>query len=174
MAEHEPRIGETSEWYTPPEIFKALDLPFDLDPYSPGSDHWVPGKIYKKEDDGLRQPWYGLVLMNPPFGGRNGHVRWLVKFLDHGNGVAMVRAYTSSGWWHEYVVPRAELLCFPKGKTKFIRPDGSIGKAPGHGVVLIGMGDVACAALRRSGLGFCARIVEAGKPPPLGWAGRPA
>jgi hypothetical protein len=32
MAEHEPCIGETSEWYTPPEIFKALDLTFDLDP----------------------------------------------------------------------------------------------------------------------------------------------
>jgi hypothetical protein len=26
MAEHEPSIGETSEWYTPPEIFAALKL----------------------------------------------------------------------------------------------------------------------------------------------------
>jgi hypothetical protein len=29
-------------------------------------------------------------------------------------------------------------------------------------VVLIGMGDVACTALRKSGLGFCAVIVEPG------------
>jgi hypothetical protein len=36
------------------------------------------------------------------------------------------------------------------------RPDGTIGKAPGHGVVLIGMGETACTALRRSGLGRCA------------------
>jgi len=160
MAEHEPCIGATSDWYTPPEYFKALDLTFDLDPCSPGSHHWVPARrIFTVEDDGLVQPWHGLVFVNPPFGGRNGHVPWLTKFLDHANGVAIVRAYTSSGWFHAYVVPRAELLLFPNGKTKFIRPDGSVGKEPGHGVVLIGMGRVANDALLRSGLGFCARIV---------------
>ena len=31
----------------------------------------------------------------------------------------------------ELLDPRAELLLFPRGKTKFVRPDGSIGKAPG-------------------------------------------
>src|SRR5262249_4266353 len=46
-------IGATSDWYTPPEIFKALRLVFDLDPCSPGRDHWVPGKkIYTIDDDG--------------------------------------------------------------------------------------------------------------------------
>ena len=72
MAEHEPCIGETSEWYTPPEYFKALGLVFDLDPCSPGPGHWVPAKkIYTIEDDGLRQPWFGLVFMNPPYGGQS-------------------------------------------------------------------------------------------------------
>jgi hypothetical protein len=163
MAEHEPCIGATSDWYTPPEYFEKIGLVFDLDPCSPGPGHWVPArKIYTVEDDGLKQPWLPgwLVFMNPPYGGRNGHVVWLKKFLDHSNGIAIVRAYTSSGWWHAHVVPRAELLLFPKGKTKFIRPDGSVGKAPGHGVVLIGMGRVANGALLRSGLGFCARILE--------------
>src|SRR5215471_4462214 len=164
MAEHENSIGATSDWYTPPEIFNALGLVFDLDPCSPGPGHWVPARrIYTEADDGLRQPWHGLVFMNPPFGGRNGHVPWLAKFLDHGNGIAIVRAYTSSAWFHEYVVPRAELLLFPKGKTKFIRPDGSVGAAPGHGVVLLGMGDIACTALRKSRLGFCAVITESSR-----------
>jgi hypothetical protein len=49
---------------------------------------------------------------------------------------------------------KGELILFPRGKTKFIRPDGSVGKAPGHGVVLIGMGEVACRALLASGLGM--------------------
>jgi len=161
MAEHEPCIGATSDWYTPPEYFEALGLVFDLDPCSPGPGHWVPArKIYTIKDDGLQQLWDGLVFMNPPFGGRNGHVPWLVKFLDHANGIAIVRSYTSSGWFHTYVVPRAELLLFPNGKTRFIRPDGSVGKEPGHGVVLIGMGRIANDALLRSELGFCARIVE--------------
>jgi hypothetical protein len=154
MAEHEPCIGMSSEWYTPPEIFTALGLTFDLDPCSPGLGHWVPAwRIYTKADDGLSQEWNGCVFMNPPFGGRNGHVPWLRKFLEHGNGIAIVRAYTSSDWFHEWAV-RAETMLFPRGKTKFIRPDGSIGTAPGHGVVLLGMGRTANAALLQSGLGM--------------------
>ena len=85
MAEHEPCIGATDDWYTSRDIFDALGLIFDLDPCSPGPAHWVPArKIYTKEDDGLVQPWSGTVFMNPPFGRRNGHVPWLRKFLAHG------------------------------------------------------------------------------------------
>jgi hypothetical protein len=53
-----------------------------------------------RSDNGLAQPWSGLVFMNPPFGGRNGHVPWLRRFLDPSNGIAIVRAYTSSAWFH--------------------------------------------------------------------------
>ena len=63
-------------------LFNALGLQFDLDPCSPGPGHWVPAnKIYTKEDDGLTSPWEGSVFMNPPFGGRNGHIPWMKKFL---------------------------------------------------------------------------------------------
>jgi hypothetical protein len=155
MAEHEPSIGQSSDWYTPREIFDALGLVFDLDPCSPGPGHWVPARnIYTKADDGLAQPWAGLVFVNPPFGGRNGHVPWLRKFLEHANGIAIVRAYTSSAWFHRWAI-KAEMMLFPRGKTKFVRPDGSIGRAPGHGVALLGMGKTACDALARSGLGWC-------------------
>jgi hypothetical protein len=44
--------------------------------------------------------------------------------------------YTSSDWFHRHAV-HAETMLVPKGKTKFIRQDGSIGRAPGHGVVLM-------------------------------------
>lgn len=158
MGKHEPSIGASDDWFTPPEIFSALGLTFDLDPCSPGAGHWVPARLfYTKDDDGLSHPWRGLVFMNPPFGGRNGHVPWLRKFLDHGNGIAIVRAYTSSSWFHEWAI-RAETMLFPRGKTKFIKPDGSIGKAPGHGVVLLGMGGVSNAALEASGLGLFVRL----------------
>src|SRR5262245_11977793 len=97
--------------------------------------------------------------MNPPFAGRRGHVPWLRKFFEHGNGIALVAARTSADWFHQVVVPNAELLLFPNGKTKFHRPDGSIGREPGTGIALIGAGSVACNALRRSGLGACMTIV---------------
>jgi hypothetical protein len=168
MAEHENSIGASDDWWTPPEIFKALSLTFDLDPCSPGPGHWVPArKIFTKADDGLNRPWHGSVFMNPPFGGRNGHVPWLGKFLRHGIGVAIVRAYTSSEWWHEYM-PYAETIVFPKGKTQFIpspalrerltadaAASGRIWRnAPGHGIALIGMGSEARHALINSKLGM--------------------
>ena len=157
MKHHEPSIGATDDWYTPPEIFGALGLVFDLDPCSPGPDHWVPARgVYTKADDGLRQLWIGLVFVNPPFGGRCGHIPWIEKFLAHGNGIAIVRAYTSAGWFHDHAI-RAQTMLFPRGKTKFHRPDGSVGTAPGHGVVLLGVGDVANQALAGSGLGLFVR-----------------
>ena len=154
MAEHENSIGESDEWYTPPEIFHALGERFDLDPCSPGAGHWVPAdKFYTKLQDGLRQPWDGFVFMNPPFGGRNWHVPWLKRFLEHGNGIAIVRAYTSSAWFHDYAI-KADAMLFPRGKTKFIRADGTIGRAPGHGIVLLAMGNRGKASLKQSGLGL--------------------
>jgi hypothetical protein len=47
-------------------------------------------------------------------------------------------------------------------EPKLVRPDGSIGKEPGMGVVLIGAGSVACEALRKSGLGACMTIERNG------------
>lgn len=158
MAEFENNTGESDEWYTPPEIFNAFGCEFDLDPCSPGENHWVPAKkIYTKEDNGLSKTWSGFVFMNPPFGGRNGHVPWLKKFIKHGNGIAIARSYTSSGWFHDHM-GKVDLLLFPKGKTKFIRPDGTIGKAPGHGVFFIGMGQIACRVLKSCELGLYGKL----------------
>lgn len=148
------RPGESDEWYTPPYIFGALKIQFDLDPCSPGAGHWVPARdIFTKADDGLKRDWYGVVFMNPPFGGRNGQVPWLKKFVEHGNGVAIVNALTSAGWFHDWAT-ECETMVFPRGKTKFIRPDGSQGRSPGNGIVLLGMGDAANVALARCDLGF--------------------
>lgn len=160
---HEPSVGMSDEWYAPPEIFEALGLVFDLDPCSPGLGHWVPARqIYTKADDGLSQIWTGCVFMNPPFGGRNGHVPWLRRFLMHANGIAIVRAYTSAAWFHDYAI-RAETILFPRGKTKFIRPDGTVGSSPGHGVALLAMGEAARAALHGSGLGLCVDLPGSGR-----------
>lgn len=161
MAEHEPCIGESDEWYTPREFFAAFGVTFDLDPCSPGADHWVPARtVYTMTDDGLKQPWSGFVFMNPPFGGRNGQVPWLRKFFDHGDGIALVAARTSAAWFHDHA-PRAKVWLFPRGKTKFIRPDGTVGKSPGTGVVLFAAGDRACDVLARCGLGIPTRPLAA-------------
>lgn len=67
MAEHEPCIGQSDDWYTPPDMLKALGERYDLDPCSPGAKHWVPAdRVFTISDDGLAQPWDGFVFMNPP------------------------------------------------------------------------------------------------------------
>ena len=154
MSEHERCIGESDEWYTPMFIFEALGEVFDLDVASPCKNHWVPAKkVFTQEDDGLSQKWEGFVWMNPPFGGRNGQVPWLKKFMEHSNGICLVAARTSAGWFHEFA-PQADAILFPKGKTKFVRPDGSVGGSPGTGVVLMAKGHRAQQALKNSGLGI--------------------
>jgi hypothetical protein len=179
MAEHEPCVGATSEWFTPKSVFDAIGIQFGLDAAHPGWDNphcCVPAqRIFTVRDDGLRQPWHGLVWLNPPFGGRRGQVPWLRKFFDHGDGIALVAARTSADWFHSIVTPNAQLMLFPNGKTKFVRPNGSIGKEPGTGVVLIGMGKIACAALLKSGLGACCTVVDPRRRQlPFGWRGRAA
>jgi hypothetical protein len=161
-------LGKSDEWRTPKSVFDALKLAFDLDPCWPISGPcFVPAqRHYTIHDNGLMQPWHGLVWLNPPFGGRRGHVPWLKKFFAHGSGVALVNALTSADWFHGVVAPNAQVLCFPNGKTKFVKPDGSVGAEPANGIVLLGVGDAANDALLRSELGFCVRIVRSSNAQP--------
>lgn len=153
MSEWE-KAGVSDEWYTPREIFDALKIHFDLDVASPGFHHWVPARnILTKEHDGLKQEWSGTVFMNPPFGGRNGQVPWLKKFIKHGDGIAIVAARTSAKWFQD-LIPHCDGLLFPRGKTKFVRPNGTVGKSPGSGVVIVAMGRKSFVALKQSNLGF--------------------
>jgi len=160
---YEKAKGESSEWRTPKFIFDALKLEFALDPCGPqGGYYCVPAKkIYTAADDGLRQPWGdGLAFVNPPWSEKRcAVVPWLRRFFAHpGGGVFIAVARTSCSWFHQLVLPHAELLCFPCGKTRFIKSDGSPGPSPTNGIALIAKGEVACVALRRSGLGYCVTV----------------
>jgi hypothetical protein len=179
MAKHfEAAVAQTAEWLTPPEIFhggpgghpRGLRLVFDLDPCSPGPGlcHVPARHVYTKVDNGLILPWRGTTFCNPPFNmsegaKRNGIIPWLQRFFNHGNGILLVRAQTACGWWHEHIVPNAQLTCFVKGKTKFLRGDGSLGKQPTSGVCLIAAGKTCIDALLNSDLGWCAGTVEPGR-----------
>jgi len=150
MSELKMGIGETDEWYTPREIFDALNVHFDLDPCSSGKDRVPAANKYTKDMSGLDRPWDGMVWMNPPFGGRNGHVPWLRKFVYHGNGIGLCRAYTSAEWFHVWM-PHMDGLLFPRGKTKFIKADGTVGKSPSSGIVIFSKGKQATEILSNCG-----------------------
>lgn len=158
---HESSVNESIEWYTPPEIFDALGLTFDLDPCSPGEGKsYVPAKRHLTiVDDGLATAWQGTVWMNPPYGP---HVpTWLSKLADHGDGIALLFARTDTKWFQTYVAGRADLVCFVDGRIKFFKGGmDERGGSPGAGSVLIAYGKRSADALLASGLGACMQFIE--------------
>lgn len=131
----------TSEWYTPEEIFIAMRVKFDLDVASPGSPivPWLPAaQHFTKEDDGLEQEWGGkFVWMNPPYGERNWLFEWIFKFIENGNGVALVTDFTSTDWWH-LLTKNSDAVLFVKPKVQFLPRQAGRYNALGSSLVAIG------------------------------------
>ncbi|KQO43048.1 hypothetical protein [Methylobacterium sp. Leaf85] len=146
-------LGRSDEWYTPPQVFEALGCSFDLDvaPARYGVSH-VPARTFLA-GDGLAEPWFGYVWMNPPFGGRKDKAPWLDRFFEHGNGIALTPDRTSAPWfWPAW--ERAGAVLFTR-KIRFLRPDGSEGESPSNGTALFAAGEAGVVALERAArLGF--------------------
>ena len=146
---HDDKNNKSVDWYTPPSIFKSLDLEFDLDPCQPEQKiPWIPAKKhYHIGDDGLASPWGdGLVWLNPPYG--RDTPKWLAKMHEHRNGVALVFARTDCKWYHD-VVAKSDAILFLKGRIKFVDGLGVTGGGgAGCGSMLIAWGRPSVSALQ--------------------------
>tara|TARA_R110000851_G_C13100092_1_gene568092 strand:- start:765 stop:1280 length:516 start_codon:yes stop_codon:yes gene_type:complete len=155
---HWESTGASDEWFTPQYIFDALGCRFDLDVAAPaGFTTHVPADLFITANS-LETQWRGFVWMNPPFGGRNGLTPWLERFTSHGDGIALVPDRTSAPWF-QWAFGSAQRALFIAPKVKFERPDGSIGKSPSTGTVLLSMGERGAEALKQghiNGLGMLA------------------
>lgn len=156
MGLHELAIAHTTEWYTPPGLFEALGLTFDMDVASPmaGPVPWVPARRFvNPAENGLVVPWDGRVWCNPPFG------RLLPKFahrmVEHGNGVLILPARTETRLFHA-TAPVADAVCFMFNRLHFIREDGYQARA-GYATILMGFGAECADAIARAGLGWTVR-----------------
>ena len=135
------------DWYTPKWIFDTLGLTFDIDVASPPEGvPWIPTKrYYTMADDGLSQPWNGLVWCNPPF---SKVTPWADRFRKHQNGILLTpfaRSYYLDRLW----VSEATMFHLPY-ELKFMKPDGKM-HAMSFGAVLWAMGDEAQTALKKLG-----------------------
>jgi DNA N-6-adenine-methyltransferase (Dam) len=143
--------GKSDEWLTPPYIFAALGCKFDMDVAAPaGGGSCVPAAHFLTEKSNCA--WNGFIWMNPPFGGRNSLSPWMNKFFAHGNGIALTPDRTSAPWFQE-AWPRAHAILFTR-KIRFLRLDGTEGKAPSNGTALWAAGEAATEILRQSSLGI--------------------
>lgn len=87
----------TDDYYTPRWVFEAAGLVFDLDVAAPVDPtlRTCPARRYLTPvEDGLNQPWEGLVWMNPPYSAAG---PWVERFVAHRNGLALVPP-TRSAW----------------------------------------------------------------------------
>ena len=99
----------SDDYYTPAWIFDALGLHFDLDVASPPHATNVPcDRYYTQADNGLAQPWYGRVWMNPPF---SNSTPWVLRFIEHGNGVALLPNAKSR--WFNTLWDELDAKCVP-------------------------------------------------------------
>ena len=139
--------GKTSdECYTPASLFEVLDIRFDLDPAScPRELSAVPAdRIYTVEDDGLAQPWFGRVWLNPPY---SNPTPWVERFLEHGHGIALLPDWSGAKWCHD-IWNKADGVAKKSGNTYFNLPTGST-KPMLHGLLLFAMGDDCVEAIGR-------------------------
>lgn len=114
-------ISQSDEHYTPKSLFDAMALTFDLDVAAPEFGvPWLPAKNhYSLQNDGLENDWYGRVWLNPPY---SKPTPWVDKFIDHGNGVALL-VVSKSKWFHK-LWEAAHGICPTPRELKFERPDG--------------------------------------------------
>lgn len=149
---HEASTGATVEWYTPPEVFAALAISFDLDPAAPpGGVPWIPAaRALSRADDGLVQPWHGRVWLNPPYG--RDIFRWLDRLAAHGDGLALVFARTDTAWFHR-AFSSATAACFIRRRLRFVSASGVISGPAGAPSLLLAYGLPCALAAAESGLG---------------------
>ncbi len=138
--------GTSDEHYTPAFLFGELGVLFDLDVAAPtgGSDNVPATHYFDKEKDGLAQPWWGNVWMNPPY---SAPTPWVHKFVEHGNGIALLPV-TRGKWW-DLLWENADAIAPLVYNFKFERPDGLASKPIVFRTCLYAMGSDNAQALHR-------------------------
>ena len=159
IGSHQSAKMLTDEWLTPRSIIEALG-PFDLDPCSPIDRPWSTAKKhYTKEDNGLLQPWDGLVWCNPPYG-QETH-KWLNRCSLHNNCLVMIPARTETRMWFDYVWYHAKLIVFLKGRPHFYHVDGRRAKGnSGAPIVIIAYGKEASRRIEHAVLASRLRVIR--------------
>lgn len=134
-----------NEWYTPAEYIEAARRvmgDIDLDPASSAAANQVVAAdtFYTIEDDGLSQPWFGRVWLNPPYAA--GVVdRFAGRFTDavYDNeieqGIVLVNNATDTTWFF-MLVAACSAITFTRGRIRFWNSEGTQG-APLQGQAIL-------------------------------------
>jgi len=142
-----------NEWYTPKEYADAADKTMGgihLDPASSDKANKIikADKYYTKETNGLKHKWQGNVWMNPPYS-QPLIKEFIDKLIDGINcedikqACVLVNNATETLWF-QALLQRCSVVCFLKGRIKFIDKGGNGTGAPlqGQAILYFGNNDI--------------------------------
>ena len=134
--------SESTEWVTPPDLFKAWDdiYHFTTDPATNSCNPLDCKVFYTLKEDGLVQPWFANVWINPPYG-RGLIEPWVKRAYEYavvqgqGTVVMLLPARTDNPWFQKYIwsndtgMPRDNVrLYFFKRRVSFLLFDEGSGR----------------------------------------------
>jgi ParB family chromosome partitioning protein len=143
-------VGKNSgenEWYTPERFIEAARLTMghiSLDPASSERANKTvkAGVIYTIDDDGLAQDWFGNVWMNPPYAQplMTQFAEKLISDLPSiNNAIVLVNNATETKWF-QAMARKANAICFPETRIKFIDKEGKESGSPLQGQTFLYFG----------------------------------
>lgn len=142
-----PNVVDSDDWYTPAWVFDGLGIQFDLDVAAPdgGAPNVPAARYYTVADDGLLQPWHGVVWCNPPY---SAPTAWCRKWATHDDGCLLVRADLSTGG--PFAAFTAADACWVSaGRLQFHSGAGRPTGAVNFSTVLLARGPVSTAGAAR-------------------------
>jgi len=124
--------SNTAEWGTPQWIVDRLEAEFgkfDLDPAASKTNHKAPTYFSLLDDgvDGLEQPWFGKVFLNPPYGRHPMGINWAKKVRKELQSkrkkspqliVCLIPVRSETQWWKTYLEVASEVRFF-EGRLAF-------------------------------------------------------
>jgi hypothetical protein len=119
---------ENDEVPTAPELWRPIADAvggFDLDPAAGCEPSPIADERYTPEDDGLAQPWFGTVWLNPPFSDRTPWYKRLVDQYwnyDVDRAVAVASVDPSAMWFHDWF-STADVICYHKERNLYLQGD---------------------------------------------------
>lgn len=146
-----PGIVSSDEYYTPKHIIEALGH-FDLDPATPENPRWrTADMMYTKEDDGLKQEWFGRVFLNPPYS-RPLVNQFMEKMAAHGNGIALIVPKLGTKMFRDIIYPHCSAIYILSERIKFYDENWVQQKSPICQSMLVAFGEDNKKAILNSGL----------------------
>ena len=127
---------ESDEWYTPPEVYRALDaeFAFEFDPFPASNGGTLPF-------NGLTVPWKSRNFVNPPYSIVGKALAKGYAESQRGNlSVFLIFARTETRAWHAFIVGRENVdveVRFVAGRLCFISPTGKSGTATAPNAVVV-------------------------------------